>query len=557
MKVAFHLCCVIVGATIVNSFANEILLSKFIVRLGQEATSTIDICLINASKTTQNLVRNLAEDKFSVTFVHLSTQSTNYPLRCSVYLIFELLNDFIDASQQLDNLFLTDVWNPSGLFVFSFETSNAVETTGIYSRIVERYGLRRTLLQMHSKFAFHDIFAKQLTIFNMLDYDILRKLSPTEPLVNAHSYELRISGSNTLYPYFTKRSGDPMGPFVRVLNALSTTSNVTIRWLHKEKFSPNHSYMLESNQVNAVFFQNIYSTSTIRLASHFQDTTCLFLHERPIENYFILLLTPFTGLAWVSITSVAVVCIALGYLFGKYFPRNLLLMTFFGLPLPCHQLTRSERIVMLILNLLMLILSSAYLTKMLDIMYSLKYEHHIQTIREFGQSGVQVYSPDADERDRIRIVYPWWRVVGPEPGGKIPKYSAMAIRCVVAKFFIQSAFNPDPKTGRVRLYIVREPLFWDALVHSFAKSNPLVERFGEVWSRMYEAGIVQWLIERFVNEHYEKRKPFDEILLKFYDLITMWWILAYGYCGSGIVLLGEVGWDRFRKNRVSKFQREG
>ncbi|EAT39501.1 AAEL008712-PA [Aedes aegypti] len=293
--------------------------------------------------------------------------------------------------------------------------------------------------------------------------------------------------------------------------------------------------MLLSNEVDVVFFKNIRSAHTIQVVVQDQDTRCLFLHERPIENFLVLLSRPFTDLAWVLIASVAVLCLVLGHFYVKYFPRNLLLMAFFGIPLPCHRLARSERIVLLMLNLLLLILSSAYITKMLEIMYSVKYKPHIQTIREFGQSGMVVYSVYAAEREQIQNVYPSWRLADVVSSETIPEDSAMPIRCVVVELYLQSRFNLDPHTEMRKFYVVREPLFWDAITHSFAKSNPLVERFVQVWDRLYEAGIVQRLVREFKNENRDERNVFVDSLLQFNDLILMWWILAYGFGASAKV----------------------
>lgn len=508
------------------------LLAKLIIRHGQQSIYPTDICLVNSSHFTQNFIKTLPENVAA----HLTVNSTNRLLKCSVYLISVDLNEFNHSITTLDNLYLTDAWNPSGLFVFVYESQWNADTVQMYRRLPEQFGLQKSALQSPSHLASYDIYTKQLTILNTsVEIDVSLEDSP----FNAHGYELRTI-AEPVYPYIGQLKGNFSGPFVQILNALSTASNITIRWVPKKSLIPDYTAMVHSDKVNVAFFKNLPAPYTMQVTVQDRSTICLFIFERPIDNYFILLLSPFTDLVWIFIAGLTLIGLLLRFVYRKHFPRNLLLMTFFGLHVPSYRLTRSERSTLLVLNILLFILSAAYITKILETMCSYKYERHIQSIREFEQSGIPVYAESVAEQARIKAIYPSWKVVVRRQGEQLPENNAMTVRCAVAEFFEQSPFNVDWETGLRRLYVMREPLFWDNVVHSFAKSNPLVERFGHVWDQLYEAGIWGHLVRVQVKRFFRKSKSFRETVLRFPVLISMWWILLYGHCGSVIVLLGEI-----------------
>lgn len=104
------------------------MLAKLIIRHGQQSIYPTDICLVNSSHFTQNFIKTLPENVAA----HLTVNSTNRLLKCSVYLISVDLNEYNHSITTLDNLYLTDAWNPSGLFVFVYESQWNADTVQLY-----------------------------------------------------------------------------------------------------------------------------------------------------------------------------------------------------------------------------------------------------------------------------------------------------------------------------------------------------------------------------------------------------------------------------------------
>lgn len=431
----------------------------------------------------------------------------------------------------LEQQFQTYSWNPLALFIFVCESEGSAYTKKFYSQLVEDFGIQRSILRTPSLLASYDIFAKRLTVHNTSD-DI--NLPSTKHMSNAHGYELR-PVAETKHPYMYVND-IPAGPFVEILNIVTASSNITIRWLNENLNQP----VVSTHMTNVLLFQCLEGADMVHLVSHDQATTCLLIYEQPNRNISITPLNPFTNLVWTLIVCLAAISLLLANSTQFHFPRNLLLQTLFSPPLPCYRMARIERSALVTLNVLLFTTSTAYLANFIRISCSYKYERHIRSIRDLEQSGMHLYTESSTERVRINTAYPSWNVAGQEQGARIPNNAAITANCIVAEFFEQSPLNQDPDSGIRRQYVLREPLFRDPIGHSFVKSNPLVGRFTEIRDRLFEAGISDWLVQGRVKRGERARRMFRETVLRFTVLRSMWWLLVYGHCCGVFVFIGEI-----------------
>ncbi|KAL1386029.1 hypothetical protein pipiens_012905, partial [Culex pipiens pipiens] len=99
--------------------------------------------------------------------------------------------------------------------------------------------------------------------------------------------------------------------------------------------------------------------------------------------------------------------------------------------------------------------------------------------------------------------------------------------CVAANAFLNSVDNIDPQTGDLRIYTMAEPLSETLMGHTLSRTEPFTQRFKQVYDRLQEAGLPDFWMQ--IMRTYHSRKPDLVVtMLAFEELISLWWILAYG-----------------------------
>ncbi|EDS28463.1 conserved hypothetical protein [Culex quinquefasciatus] len=146
--------------------------------------------------------------------------------------------------------------------------------------------------------------------------------------------------------------------------------------------------------------------------------------------------------------------------------------------------------------------------EMIQFMVENKYEDHVSSVDEFLASDAVIHTV---------VVY---------------------TSCVAANAFVNSVDNIDPRTGNLRIYTMAEPLSETLMGHTLSRTEPFTQRFKQVYDRLQEAGLPDFWMQ--IMRTFHSRNPDLVVtMLGFEELISLWWILAYGWGSAGLALLGE------------------
>lgn len=216
----------------------------------------------------------------------------------------------------------------------------------------------------------------------------------------------------------------------------------------------------------------------------------------------------------------------------------------YGVVINDQDLTLVERFTVHLLTVVLFMLTESYQAKMLQFIIENKYEHHISSMDEVLATGATIHTYSTAYRTFLLNQFPSLLesgrvVLTPQENFKNLTTVVLYTSCTAANTFVSSVNNIDPKTGNIKIYTMKKPLSELLMGHTLSRTEPFTARFKLIYDRLQEAGMNDFWLK--IMQTIMTRKPDTVVtMLRFEDLISLWWILAYGWGLAGVAVLGEL-----------------
>lgn len=463
---------------------------------------------------------------------------------CEFYLVylevnFELLREFIDSKLQ------SPKWNRFAKFVFV--TNQAGSRTKLqsswtfYGSVVHHLAIPNSallvlpfedgLILSYNLFSQNLYFCKFSDLGNVLVRNNL--LNVKGHLFNVLLYEITLY----LQVMSPKRA---RGPFWYLVRVFTDHINASLRVAAVPK-RPSKKTLFNEVPVSIVF--NYYDTLLEFVSGHGMQTYCLTLPEHRLGSFFNNLLYPFTSELWLLVLFILFVSAAVCTTFPRFYPRNMLIQLLYGVVISDQNLTPIERFSLHLLLVIMFILTESYQAKMLQFIVENKYEGHVSSMDEFLASDAVIHTYSIMYRTFLLRQFPQLLhsdrvILTLNETFKNPTSVVIFTSCVAANAYVGSVDNIDPQTGDLRIYTMEEPLSESLMGHTLSRTEPFTQRFKQVYDRLQEAGLPDFWLQ-FMKTTHSRKPDLAVTMLSFEDLISLWWILAYGWGSAGLALFGE------------------
>lgn len=546
--------------------------------------SLVSIFYVSQKKLLQNgIVLKLPSKAASPLFclIHTTTISDHFPAphgfqqmiissigscrrltkRCTHYLI-----SFDDRSwrlliEVLKRLFFAKKWNNRSYFIFITESQFDGRTSKTYGNLMDFFGVTNSVLifwnpaMNASTLNGWNYFANRME--NFKSFSTMENHLKTDHLRNVFGSSFRASFEIDIPSMLSINESRYGGSFVQAIKVYANHINASLHW-HQglARTSTEKRNKLFANAGIDIAPNVGYNNPHIGyMYGSMSNYLVLLIPEKINEPFYKNLLIPFSTAVWIFIAAMLTSSSTLHRFFERYFVRNMLLMIFFGSKTAGHKLTTLERLVLVCFMINFFLLCESYLAIMLSYMLNTKYQPHLQTLDELEQSSLSiclrsgkslaayknffnVVSPKLEDRVVIKNFSNHWYDV---------ESCSWVMRYEVAEVFLVSSSNYERGTMRRKMYVLPQMLSWLTRVHSVSRLRPFGDHFGSVLRRMIEAGFWKYWNDLVMGKMLQSQKWGSFIVFSFYDLISLWYILAYGYLLCTIVFVGEIFFKKIVK----------
>lgn len=122
--------------------------------------------------------------------------------------------------------------------------------------------------------------------------------------------------------------------------------------------------------------------------------------------------------------------------------------------------------------------------------------------------------------------------------------------CDFAQMFVGSNQNLDPTSRQPIFYLIPDVATTMLLSNVFLPSSIFTEQFKIVYYKLIEASIWgRW--EQQERKNFIRQEELQHLVLTFDDLISIWWVLAWGAALGGTALVLEIA-TFHRRDAVGK-----
>uniref|UniRef100_A0A182QRW6 Ionotropic glutamate receptor L-glutamate and glycine-binding domain-containing protein n=1 Tax=Anopheles farauti TaxID=69004 RepID=A0A182QRW6_9DIPT len=259
------------------------------------------------------------------------------------------------------------------------------------------------------------------------------------------------------------------------------------------------------------------------------------------------LLKPFSLSMWLVLGALLVSGRLAGYLFPRWFERNLLEQIFF-LSVTPHRQPFPTRIVSFAVAVLIFFLSEAYNAKIISLMSVSKYFVRPETVAELLVSDYKVAIPGV----RASLLIDWL------PGKLLPAGQATAIyrergqsmyqeyctvtHCYMANLHMASGAGD----WGYQQYVLRDRVLERLLTLQLATHSPFYQTLVEFFERYFQSGLWMYRLDE-MNELLEReldtmQTRIGEVVFYFEDLGCVWMLIIVGWLLAGVAFGGELSW---------------
>lgn len=463
---------------------------------------------------------------------------------CQFYLVylevnFELLGEFVDSKLQ------SRKWNRFAKFVFVTDQGGGrtqlQSVWNFYGSVVHRLAIPNSVLLVlpfENGLVFsYNLFRRNLYFCKFSDLgNVLVRNNLLD--VKGHLFNVLLYDITLYLQVISPRRAT--GPFWHIVRVFTNHINASLR-VAAVPNRPYYKLLFTEVPVSIVF--NYYHKLLEFVSGHGMQTYCLTVPEHRLGSFFNNLLYPFTTELWLLILFLCVLSAAVCTIFPRVYPRNILTQLLYGVVISDQDLTQVERYSLHLLIVILFILTESYQAKMIQFMVENKYEDHVSSVDEFLASDAVIHTYSTTYRTFLLRLFPQLLDSGKvilTPNETFSNQTSVVVytSCVAANAFVNSVDNIDPRTGNLRIYTMAEPLSETLMGHTLSRTEPFTQRFKQVYDRLQEAGLPDFWMQ--IMRTFHSRNPDLVVtMLGFEELISLWWILAYGWGSAGLALLGE------------------
>lgn len=536
--------------TTLFSVVNSNLQLDVIIRQLPARTQPLLFCVIQTAKRNdplQNLYQ-LNANRGHQQFVVSSNPNFNLFDRCSHYLVSFDEQNLASTEELFLSLFLSRGWNNRGYFLFLIDSSR--KSLNLYGKFVKKFAVTSSALIIWEptlRYFGLNYFVRDVEELSSVA-DVVQHLR-NDFLRNVNGQKFRV-GFYMNVPSAIHLPGSKLGgsavmladTFVKYINA-SIWWSFGLEEIHIYKFA---QFFVESN-LDLVPNMGLNSSLVETIPGHLTESIVLIIPETLQGPFFEHLLRPFSTSSWFVILVTLCTVWILNRKLNQYFPRNMLMMLFFGSATPEHRLKRTERLVLVSLDIMMFVLSESYLAIMLSFILTHRYEAHLQTLDDFEKSTIPLCMYQGDDPIHLKMLSQmtsidltkhatasfssaeWYNV---EWCSRLMRYDA-------ADAFLRSKLNNNDKKSNRKFYMLPQHVIYSMRTHSMPRQRPFAKLFDLIQRWTIEAGLwIHW--DNFVKDLYTNYYLEDFEFFSFNDLLSLVYILIYGHLTSAIVLLAEI-----------------
>ncbi|EDS28469.1 conserved hypothetical protein [Culex quinquefasciatus] len=467
----------------------------------------------------------------------IASNDSEFALRVCSVIVSPIPED--DSEQVIEGLFSNKALNRFAWIVLvSTGDSSKYATVHRYRDFVRRYNILNSVLVIYGNFYRHDLLIDETVQVSEVDF---------KHTLQFNGWPFRVE--DTKARNLSRRKKRILsGVYYVLLKEFSTFTNATVQWILSDRPAPKLKWFLDNRIDIHLHVPLIFHTRFEIMPEYQLQGVCLLVPEKVIGPYVHHLLKPFQTSLWLLILVVIVTLITLKIGFKRWFQEPLCLQILFGVSKKSFEASGIERALLLVLFWLMFILCECYSNRMISFMMNTRYQPHFQSFEEFNkinattviQDGVNVRKHHFHTINSHRLEYR-------KRINKLSINESYLTLCDWAQTFISSEQNMCPVEKRTLFYMLPDRVSTFLRSSMFLPTSIFTVRLRMIYYKIIEAGIWDHWMQQ---ERKELKLPeqLQHLDLTFDDLISIWWILAWGAALGGSVLLLEVG--IFQRRRI-------
>lgn len=492
-----------------------------------------------ACETFDNLFRNPQLSSIPRSIISSSNLNNANPVgfKCSLVAIdvsyFRLLDKLLSKFSGGSS------WNRNAWYVVITTHEDILKS---FTKSVDKYGILNSVLLVkfssRSSFVGYNYYTKSkvklLNVQDALGYMISDKTRN----VQGFSLKVRLSPHYFYLPY--QVTGE-MGTYGKLIDIYSRRINASIEWIsipHEVPVSSGlKSHSVHISPLHIAVGNILTEVDTVPMPEI--DGFCFVVTEAPISSYFHHLMVPFSIAVWVIIFVTVISVICANHIFRQMLPRDLLAGYFLGLAIQHYRMQKVERFFFIGITWLFFICGEAYLAIIISFMSNIKHEQRLKNLDDYRKS----------EYHFCKSGY----IVEEQNGansGKVKRTGDQDIKCVFMSVCSEALLFVDTiKSARnLNMYILSERFNWTFLATMFSPTQPFAEAFRKTLRDVFEFGFWDWWVKQETTAR-QLRQVGQLGILAFEDLVSLWWLFAYGFTLASIVFAFENIVHRCQKKR--------
>lgn len=511
---------------------------------------SLELCVVNTALSDDRWIDStqkfLAQSEKTYHVQRLVASSDpNFTVRvCSI--IISPLSGNKESVQVIENLFYSKALNRFAWVVMvSVEDQSKNEVLLRYRKFVRKHNSLYSLLIIRSEIYRHDLTVDQNNLVSSKDLTVqfMRKKS-----LQMNGWPLRVE--NPKNSIFKRRNKQIIqGVYYMLLKEFTGYTNASIHWILPSNPAPKARWFIE-NRIDVILNAPLFSYTRFEIIPEYHlQGICLLAPEQIIGPYVYHLMKPFQTSLWILLLLITLTITGLNMKFKDWFQSAICFQILFGVSCKIYKFPCIERAVLLMLFWLMFILCECYSTEMITFMINTRYQPHLRSIEEYNKIGYKAIIQD-DVNTR-KFHFPSIDPQRLEYRDKIDRFStneSYLTLCDWAQLFVGSDQNLDLVNKQRRFYVIPEIASKILTSYVFLSFSIFTVQFKLIYYKLIEAGIWDhW--EQNERKDFKQQEQLQHLDLTFDDLISIWWLLAWGAILGGTALLLEIA--AFQRSKIT------
>lgn len=516
-------------------------LGKVLNDLFDSQAETVEVCILGDSEEPfwTDTVNEFIQHAYENHHVLIQPKHLKQTRRsCSFYLV--LLKLDMEYAEVLKSMLASVYWNRFAVFVFVTviveSVPGEIDLAWIkYASIVHSLGIVNSVsvLWIKSKMSLEMFFYNQ---FGYVRYSSDKKFISQylwqDYLLDVNRHVFRVSFQDYITHVMIKDDNELVGPYAELLIAFVNKVNATLSIADL----PPDPEKLRKNKINLIFSLQLQSAFFEIHATRGLSNYCLMIEEKLTGSFFDNLLYPFSNQLWILLVTIALVTLLVSQIFQNSLFIDMLNKLIKRSPRNLTKIILLRRFCLHGLSIMTFVLSKSYLAKMLQFFFNSKYEPHISSMDEFTATNLIISCPTELACYLLRFMYPKLseRIILESSATNVALYKL----CEATFIYLNSVGNIDQETGKLKFYSMKQPVN-TICAHTVSRMDPFTVKFSSVLNQLVEGGFMDLWYKNHLTVLF-RRPEYEDNLLNFKELISLWYILIYGWGISFVMFFGEI-----------------